>query len=380
LKIQALALEPHNSNDYHLTVISYQNGIHDYASGDGRTAAGSDGATRPAPGCGCDVGPPGLPNGARAILAPLCGLTDAVFRKICLDRGADMVVTEMISSEAMTRGKEHTVRSLKGMDVRQGPLSLQIFGGDPIKMGETAAQLSDLGPEYIDMNFGCPVRKIVTQNGGSAVLRDLGLLKRICLEVVRRSQVPVSAKIRAGWDKPSGGKIRDIARTIEDAGVSMLAVHARTRKQGFKGQANWDLIAEAKNAVTIPVVGNGDVAGADDFLAIHRHTGCDAVMIGRGAIGNPWVFEDIRTRLDGVEYSPPSLRERVDVLLDHVTREVEIDGEPHGVITSRKVMAAYVKRLPGARELRGEMMQITRLEDFETLLRRYTETTLSERH
>jgi nifR3 family TIM-barrel protein len=359
LKIQALALEPGISNDYHLTVISSRNSNDECASGDR------------------DGPPPGLPNGARVILAPLCGLTDAVFRRICLDRGADMVVTEMISSEAMTRGKEHTVRSLKGMDVRQGPLSLQIFGGDPAKMGETAARLSELEPEYVDMNFGCPVRKIVTQNGGSAVLRDLDLLGRICREVVRRSRVPVSAKIRAGWDKSTGDQIKEIARTIEDAGVSMLAVHARTRKQGFKGQANWDLIAQAKDAVGIPVVGNGDVTSADDFFAIHAHSGCDAVMIGRGAIGNPWVFEEIRARLDGVEYEMPTPRERVEVLLDHVAREVAVDGEPYGVITSRKVMSAYVKHLPGARELRGEMMQLTRLEDLEELLRNYIDTTLA---
>jgi len=277
----------------------------------------------------------------------------------------------MVSSEAMTRGREHSVRAIKGLSVEEGPLSVQIFGGDPERMGETAALLSEMEPEYIDMNFGCPVRKIVTQNGGSAVLRDLDLLGRICREVVRQSEVPVSAKIRAGWDKSSGSQIREIARVIEDAGVSMLAVHARTRKQGFTGRADWDLIAEAKNAVAIPVIGNGDVTTADDFFELVRQTNCEAVMIGRGAIGNPWIFAEIRARLEGRDYQSPGPRERVEVLLDHVRREVEVDGEPHGVITSRKVMAAYVKHLPGARDLRGVMMQITTIAALEELFNSY---------
>jgi len=279
----------------------------------------------------------------------------------------------MISSEAMTRGKEHTVRSVKGLDVGEGPLSLQIFGGDPQRMGETADRLSALEPEYIDMNFGCPVRKIVAQNGGSAVLKDLHLLGRICREVVLRSRAKVSAKIRVGWDKSSGAQIRDIARTIEDAGVSMVAVHARTRKQRFTGKANWDLIAEAREAVNIPVVGNGDVTTADSFFEIVSHTGCEAVMIGRGAVGNPWVFSEIAARLEGRAYSPPGPRERVDVLLGHVRRKVELDGEPYGVVTSRKIMGAYVKHLPGARELRGAMMQITAFAELEDLFRNYLE-------
>ena len=354
---QALALEPAISNDYHHTVISPGNSIQVRATRAVSPAGG------PAVGRRW-----GLPNGARAILAPLCGITDAVFRKICLDRGADMAVTEMISSDALTRDKEDAVRSLKGLEMNQGPLSLQIFGGDPARMAESAARLSPLEPEYIDLNFGCPVRKIVSQNGGSAVLRDLPLLGRICREVVRRSAVPVSAKIRAGWDKASGERIREISRTIEDTGVSMLAVHARTRKQGFSGRANWDLIAEAKDAVSIPVVGNGDVAGADDVLRMRRHTGCDAVMIGRGAVGNPWIFAEIRAMLDGEHYAPPSPRERVEVLLDHVRREVELNGEPQGVIATRKVMAAYIKRLPGARKLRGKMMRATRLAELHDIL------------
>jgi len=314
---------------------------------------------------------PGLPNGARVILAPLCGVTTAPFRRICLEQGADMVVTEMISSEAMSRGKDADCRALRGLDEPAGPLSLQIFGGDAVRMGATAARLSLEKPEYIDMNFGCPVKKIVNGNGGSAVLRDVGLLGSICREVVRRSAVPVSAKIRAGWDRPTGEKVRELARTIEDAGVTMIAIHARTRAQGFAGVANWDLIAQARQAVSIPVVGNGDVKSAADVMRMHEHTGCDAVMIGRAAIGNPWIFDEVKSHLEGREFVPPTPRERVAVLFRHVGEAVRLDGEPGGVIASRKVMAAYLKRMPHARSVRGPLMQVRTRAELEDLLGAY---------
>lgn len=313
----------------------------------------------------------GLPNGARVILAPLCGVTTAPFRRICLEHGADMVVTEMISSEAVTRGKEKDCKAINGLDAAEGPLSMQIFGGDPVRMGETAARLSEQRPEYLDMNFGCPVKKIVNGNGGSAVLKDTQLLSDICREVVRRSAVPVSAKIRAGWDRSTGGKVRELARAIEDAGVTMLAIHARTRSQGFAGRANWDLIAEAKNAVSIPVVGNGDVRTADDVVRMHGHTGCDAVMIGRAAIGNPWVFDEVNAVLGGRTWTPPTPRERVDTLIRHIAEAVHQEGEPGGVIASRKVMAAYLKRVPNAREARGRLMQARTLVEIQDVLGAY---------
>ncbi len=313
----------------------------------------------------------GIGDGARAILAPLCGVTTAPFRRICLEHGADMVVTEMISSEAMTRGKEEDCKAIRGLDTDQGPLSIQIFGGDPVRMGETAARLSELQPVYLDMNFGCPVKKIVNGNGGSAVLKDVDLLGRICREVVRRSSVPVSAKIRAGWDKPTGERVREYATVIEDAGVSMLSLHARTRSQGFSGVANWDLIAEAKRTVSIPVIGNGDVRSAADVVRMREHTACDAVMIGRAAIGNPWVFDEVKTRLSGEEYTQPTPRERVRTMLRHVREAVRIDGEPGGVIAMRKVLAAYLKRLPSARSLRGRLMTVKMLAELEDVMSAY---------
>jgi tRNA-dihydrouridine synthase B len=223
------------------------------------------------------------------------------------------------------------------------------------------------------MNFGCPVKKIVRGGGGSACLRDLDHLYRICKRVVERSSVPVSAKIRAGWDKSTGAGVADIARTIEDAGVTMIAVHARTKKQAFKGRANWDLIAQTRDAVEIPVIGNGDVRSADDVLRMAEETGCDAVMIGRGAIGNPWIFSEVRARLDAGEYTPPTPGERVATLLSHAREAARLDGEPRGIISLRKVMAAYVKHLPGARVLRERLMQTDYVAELEEVLGHYLE-------
>jgi tRNA-dihydrouridine synthase B len=326
-------------------------------------------ATRPAP----EILKPALGNpldGVNVVLAPLCGITDSVFRRICLDRGADMVVTEMISSEGLVRNSGH-IRAIRGLDMAEGPLSLQIFGNDPETMGEAAAILSELQPRFLDMNFGCPVRKIVTKSGGSAVLKDVDLLRRICKRVVERSQVPVSAKIRSGWDKATASSLADIGLAIEDAGVSMVTVHARTKKQGFKGSANWSLIEAIRNVVSIPVVGNGDVMNAESYFEIREKTGCDSVMIGRGAIGNPWIFEEIKAAIEGRAYKPPTPRERVEVMLDHVRLAVEEFGEPTGIVLNRKIMAAYLKRLPNARELRGKLMTCETLTDLEALVAAY---------
>ena len=183
--------------------------------------------------------------------------------------------------------------------------------------------------------------------------------------------MPVSAKVRAGWGKPSGAEIQEIARAVEDAGVSMITVHARTRSQNYAHEADWDLIAAAKDAVTIPVVGNGDVRSADDMIAMGERTGCNAVMVGRAAIGNPWVFAEMKARLDGAPYEPPSTRERLRTLLEHVRRSVEVDGEPLGVVNTRKNTAAYLKSVPGARRLRDELMRVCGLAELEDKIEEY---------
>ncbi|MEJ2719802.1 MAG: tRNA dihydrouridine synthase DusB [bacterium] len=312
----------------------------------------------------------GILDGVRLILAPLCGLTDAVFRRICFRHGADLAVSEMISSEGLVRNSPH-IRAIRDLDMRAGPLALQIFGADPAAMAEAASVLSELRPRFIDLNFGCPVRKIVSQNGGSAVLKDLRLLSEICRRVVDRSAAPVSAKIRTGWDKPTASGLRDIARAIEDAGVSLLTVHARTKEQGFSGRADWALIRTVKGSVDIPVVGNGDVTGPESYRRMVETTGCDAVMIGRAAIGNPWVFGEIKAAIAGETYVPPTSAERVEGLLVHVRLAAESYGEPHGIVATRRMMAAYLRHIPNARELRSKIMKCQRTAELERVLGAY---------
>jgi tRNA-dihydrouridine synthase B len=311
-------------------------------------------------------------EGIRVVLAPLCGFTDAVFRRICLDEGADLVVTEMISSEGFVRNSPQ-IRALHFLDMNDGPLSLQMFGSDPEAMAETAAALSELRPRFIDLNFGCPVRKIINQNGGAAVLKDLKLLEAICRRVVERSRVPVSVKIRSGWDKSTSEQLCEIARVIEGSGASMITVHARTKSQAFEGKADWQLIRLVKESVSIPVIGNGDVTSAEAYRKMVEMTGCDAVMIGRAAIGNPWIFAEIRAAIEGREYPGPAPRDRVASLLSHVRLNVNNDGEPLGVITARRAMTAYLKRVPNARDVRSKIMSCTRMEELEEALGGYLE-------
>jgi tRNA-dihydrouridine synthase B len=299
-------------------------------------------------------------EGVSVVLAPLAGITDAIFRGICMDHGADMVFSEMISADGLARCRRR-LRALRDLDTGNGRIALQIFGSDPAIMGEAAAVLSEYDPSLIDINLGCPVRKVVKRNGGAALLKDLRLLERVCAAVVRRSAVPVSAKVRAGWSDASETGVRDLGRALERAGISVITVHARSRAQAFQGLADWSLIAAMKDTVSVPVIGNGDVWSAEDYFRIRSETNCDAVMIGRGAVGNPWIFEEIQARREGRDFSPPSHRARLETMLDHVGKAVSKLGEPLGVVTSRKVMAAYARHLPNARDVRRALMKCERL-------------------
>jgi len=311
-------------------------------------------------------------EGIDVALAPLCGISDWIYRRICLEHGADLVFTEMISSDALTR-RSGTPRAMRSLTPGQSRLAVQIFGAEPARMAEAAEILSALSPRFIDLNFGCPVRKVVKGNGGAALLRDVPLLERICLAVVKKSRVPVTAKIRTGWEKATPEQVGGIARIIENAGISALTVHARTKVQAFAGKADWEHIRAVKESVSIPVVGNGDVHSADDYLDMRRHTGCDAVMIGRAAIGNPWIFSEIKGRILGIPVSPPSPRERISVLKDQVRESVADLGQPTGIIAMRRVIAAYLKHLPGARELRGVVLRLEHRNEIDAALDHYLE-------
>lgn len=328
--------------------------------------------------------PEGMPSGAHlqdarsgydgidVALAPLCGITDWIYRRICLEHGADLVFTEMISSDALSRDTG-PLRAMRNLQHNEDRLAVQIFGAEPERMGEAAEILSDLNPRFIDLNFGCPVRKVVKGNGGAALLRDFPLLERVCRAVVKKSKVPVSAKIRTGWEKSTPEQAGDIARIIESTGVSALTVHARTRVQAFAGKAQWECIQAVKEAVSITVVGNGDVRCADDYFAMRRQTGCDAVMIGRAAIGNPWIFSEIKSRIHGNAAPHPSPRRRISVLKSQVRASVADLGEPRGIIAMRRVIAAYLKHLQGARELRAAVLCLDRQNEIEAVLDRYME-------
>jgi len=298
--------------------------------------------------------------GIDLVLAPLAGITDSVFREICRSYGADMTVTEMISAEGIMR-HPHRLRAIRNLDACDHPLAIQLFGSDPDVMGCAAAVLSRWGPRFIDLNFGCPVKKVISSNSGAAVLKDPGRLKDICANVVNRSGVPVSIKIRSAWSGTDSRRLELIGRASAETGVSCITLHARSREQAFRGRADWELIRILKESTAVPVVGNGDVKSADDYFEMKTLTGCDAVMIGRAAIGNPWIFAEIKNRLHNKRHAPPSVRERIGALLSHLERTVEAVGEPMGLITSRKISAAYVKYLPNARKLRSRLMQCTRL-------------------
>jgi nifR3 family TIM-barrel protein len=318
-----------------------------------------------------DRGATGL-DGVRRVLAPLAGLTDRVFRGIAFEFGADMAVTEMVSAVGLLRSSR-PLRALLGLGTDEGPLAIQIFGGDPESMGEAARRLSELRPRFVDVNLGCPVRKVVKQGAGAALLKDPERMEAVLRAVVRASRVPVSAKVRIGWDRADPGRFRDLVRRIEDCGVRVLVVHPRTREQGFGGKADWRYIALAKETLSIPVIGNGDVFSAEDYFRMRRETGCDAVMIGRGAVGNPWIFQEIRSREAGLPYAPPTPADRLALMVEHARRSVRLRGEPTGIVAMRRTLAAYVRHLPQARPLRGELMRCTRWEEVRQVVDRYLE-------
>src|ERR671929_1303060 len=238
------------------------------------------------------------PTPVPLFLAPMAGVSESPFRRLCRHFGADVVVTEFLSAEGIRRENEATISKLRfGADER--PIGVQIFGADPVAMGEAAAFVTDVfQPEFVDINFGCPVKKVVKRNGGSGCLKDLGLVQDIIRAVVRSTHLPVTVKIRSGWSEEMRDPVT-IALRCQDAGARVLTLHPRTRAQMYSGSARWDEIAAVVDALDIPVLGNGDIKTAEDALRMYRQTGCAGVMIGRGSFGQPWIFNQARALLDG---------------------------------------------------------------------------------
>ncbi len=295
-------------------------------------------------------------------LAPMAGVTDTIFRQLAKEYGADVMVTEFVSAEGIFRRNERTLEYLEFVDAER-PLGVQLFGADPAHLGEAARMVVEWKrPDFIDLNFGCPVSKIVSKNGGSALLRDCPLLEKVARGVVNAvAPFPVTAKIRIGWDADTINATTT-ARVLEDAGIAAVAVHGRTKDQGYTGEADWDVIAAVAATVKIPVIGNGDLASAQD-VARRMKTGVSGVMLGRAAMSSPWIFREIRHFLDtGEVLPPPTLEAQWAHILRHCRWKVEAEGsEPHALAALRSRLMAYSRGMPEAKRLRERFAHLATL-------------------
>jgi len=300
-------------------------------------------------------------------LAPMEDVSDYPFRMICKKMGADVLYSEFISSEALIRDAE---KAFKKMTILpdEHPIGIQIYGNRVEAMVEAAQIAEEKKPDFIDINFGCPVKKVALKGAGAGLLRDIPLMIKICEEVVKHTSIPVTAKTRLGWDAEDI-VIVEVAKQMESVGIEALTLHARTRAQVFKGNADWHWIAKTKSAVTIPVIGNGDVTEPQHVKEMFDLTGCDAVMIGRGAIHNPWIFRQAKEFINtGIIPPAPELTEKIDLLISHLKYSADCKGERRGVLEMRKHYSGYLKGLPNISKFRLQLMQYTALEPVIDLL------------
>ncbi len=308
------------------------------------------------------------------LLAPMAGVSEPPFRRICRDLGADVVITEFLSSEAIRRRIGKTLEGCEFDEVER-PIGIQIYGADADAMAEAAALVTEhYHPDFVDINFGCPVKKVVQRNGGSGCLRDMDLVEKIIRAVVAATPLPVTVKTRSGWNDQSRDPV-GIALRMEDAGAKAFTLHARTRTQMFSGTANWDDIARVKEALSVPVIGNGDISTPEDILRMKQHTDCDAIMIGRGAFGNPWLFRDGHALLTGQPTPPaPTIEERFAVALTHARLALQLQGDTrHTMVEFRKHFGWYTKGLPHGGELRQRLFSVDTMSEAEAIFARYLE-------
>ena len=307
----------------------------------------------------------------------MAGVTDKIFRQVCKGYGADVLVTEFVSAEGVFRRNERT-REYLDFDPCERPLGVQLFGADAPHMAQAAKLVVDwVGPDFIDLNFGCPVNKVVTKNGGSALLKDCPTLTSVAKAVVDAvAPLPVTAKIRIGWDADSINAVR-VARILEECGIAALAVHGRTRAQGYSGDADWRVIGEVAQAIRIPVVGNGDLSSPEDVVRRRRETNISGVMIGRAAMSAPWIFRRIKHYLaTGELLPPPELSERWNVIIEQCRAHAENWGAEEAAIRSlRARLMAYSKNLPEAKALREKFQHVTTLTDVERIAEQHLATT-----
>ncbi len=310
-------------------------------------------------------------------LAPQAGVSESPFRRLCRAYGADVVVSEFVSSEGIRRHDRRTHDYLR-FDDEERPIGIQIFGADPAAMGEAAALVEEVyAPDFLDLNFGCPVKKVVSRNGGSGCLRDLDLVQQIIRAVTGAISIPTTVKFRSGWNDEQRNPV-EIALRCQDAGAEALTLHARTRTQMYGGVANWDEIAAVVEALDIPVIGNGDVWTGEDARRMRDHTGCAGVMIARGSHGAPWIFGQARAALDGQPVpADPDVPERFRIVREHARLAIAFErDEEKAMIEFRKHLGWYTKGLPNGRLLRQELFGVTRLEEADEMLQRYQEQEL----
>jgi tRNA-dihydrouridine synthase B len=315
-----------------------------------------------------------IPADIPLFLAPMAGVSESPFRRLCRRFGADVVVTEFLSAEGIRRENEATIAKLRfGAD--EHPIGVQIFGADARAMGAAAAFVTDVfQPEFIDINFGCPVKKVVRRNGGSGCLKDLALVEQVIRGVAAATALPVTVKIRSGWSEETRDPVA-IALRCQDAGARALTLHPRTRAQMYTGSARWDEIAAVVEALDIPVIGNGDIRTAADAVRMQRHTRCAGVMIARGSFGQPWVFNQARALLEGrpAPEAPP-VEERFAIALQHARMAAAYEPDPRGAaIEFRKHLGWYVKGLPNSAELRRRLYAVESLSEVEGIFTDYLE-------
>jgi len=308
------------------------------------------------------------------ILAPMAGVSEAPFRQICRRMGADIVLSEFLSSEAIRRRIRATLEGAE-FEAVERPIGIQIYGADPAAMAEAAGLITEhYQPEFIDINFGCPVKKVVQRNGGSGCLRDIDLVGRIIRAVIAATHLPVTVKTRSGWSDDSRDPVT-IALRMQDAGAKAFTLHARTRTQMFSGKANWDEIAAVVEALDIPVIGNGDLESANDIVRMRDHTGCAGAMVGRGAFGNPWIFREGQALLAGGPLPPaPDASERFRVASEHARLALRLQGDTRRTVMEfRKHLGWYTRGLHGSSALRQQLFQIESIAEAEAIFLEYLE-------
>ncbi|GAC1437894.1 MAG: tRNA dihydrouridine synthase DusB [Sediminibacterium sp.] len=303
------------------------------------------------------------------LLAPMEDVSDPPFRAVCKDNGADLMYTEFISSEGLIRD---AIKSRQKLDIfdYERPIGIQIFGGDEDSLALAAKIVDATNPDLLDINYGCPVKKVAGKGAGAGVLKDIDLMIRLTSAVVKATRLPVTVKTRLGWDDQSKN-IEEVAERLQDTGIRALSIHGRTRSQMYKGEADWSLIAKVKNnpRIRIPIFGNGDIDSPQKALEYKNRYGVDGIMIGRAAIGYPWIFREIRHYLQtGELMDPPSLEERVEVCRKHLRKSLEWKGPVAGINEMRRHYANYLKGLPGIKDYRNRLVTLKTMEEVEEVL------------